>query len=143
MVEVLETATGTSRAILAGPGGTISNLAFSADGRLLAASDSAGRVLVWEWEARRPLYPAPLQGPWYRLAFSPDGKRLAGADRDQVKLWDVASGQEVLLLRGARPRSMDGGFNPQLAWSADGRRLAAVNWDATIAVWDAGPNLAK
>ncbi|HWY87581.1 MAG TPA: hypothetical protein VNX28_12685, partial [Gemmataceae bacterium] len=140
-VKVLDVATGRELVDLAGPGAPIGNLAFSADGRLLAAADISGRILVWDWAAHRPLHAEPLQGPWFRLAFSPDGKCLAGADRDQVKLWDMASGQEVLLLRGAPPRSMDGGFNPQLAWSADGRRLAAVNWDATITVWDAGSQM--
>jgi tetratricopeptide (TPR) repeat protein len=71
-----------------------------------------------------------------KLAFSPDEKRLAGVNRDDVKLWDVDSGQEVLTLRGAPPRHRDNGFNPQVAWSPDGSRLAARNWDATISVWD-------
>jgi hypothetical protein len=35
---------------------------------------------------------------------------------------------------------MDGGFNPTLAWSPDGRWLASSNWDGSISIWDgAGP----
>jgi tetratricopeptide (TPR) repeat protein len=72
------------------------------------------------------------------LAFSPDGARLAGASRERVQLWDVASGQDILFLRGAKPRPSDNGFNPRIAWSPDGARLAVANWDRTVSVWDAG-----
>ena len=111
-------------------------LAFSADGKLLAAGDSAGRVLVWNADGAR-LHEHPCEGPCDQLAFSPDGRRLAGVDREQVIVWDVPTGQEVLLLRGAGPRPGDGGFNPTLTWAADGRQLAATNWDGSVSIWDA------
>ncbi len=35
------------------------------------------------------------------VAFSPDGKRLASASQDgTVKVWDAATGQEILTLKG-------------------------------------------
>ena len=115
------------------------SLAFSRDGKLLAAGDMAGRVLVWTALGAR-LHERPCEGPSYQIAFSPDGRRLAGVDREQVIVWDVSTGQEVLLLRGAGPRPGDGGFNPALAWSADGRQLAAGNWDGSVSIWDATPS---
>ena len=53
-------------------------------------------------------------------------------------LWDVRTGREALRLRGAPFRSSDPGFNPQVAWSPDGRRLAASNFDFSLSVWNAG-----
>ena len=113
-------------------------LAFSADGKLLAAGDLVGRVLVWSVDGAR-LHEHPCEGPCVQLAFSPDGRRLAGVDREQLIVWDVPTGQEVLLLRGAGPRPGDGGFNPALTWAADGRQLAATNWDGSVSIWDAVP----
>ncbi len=109
---------------------------FSADGSLLAAVDVKGRIVLWDAATGRPLHSRPLQGPWFRLAFSPDGRRLAAVDREEVKLWDVQAGQELLTLRGAPPRPNDGAFNPSLTWSPDGRRLAASNWDGSTSVWE-------
>ena len=65
------------------------------------------------------------------VAFSPDGKLLASASRDQtVKLWDVASGKELRTLAG---HSLS---VTAVAFSPDGKTLASVSWDKTIKLWD-------
>jgi eukaryotic-like serine/threonine-protein kinase len=114
----------------------VMSITFSSDGTLLAASDENERIAVWDAATGRPLHGEPLQGPFWRLVFSPDGRRLAAVDREKVKLWDVPTGQELLTLRGAPPRPLDGAFNPALTWSPDGRRLAASNWDGSTSVWE-------
>jgi tetratricopeptide (TPR) repeat protein len=71
------------------------------------------------------------------LAFSPEGLRLAAAGRNRVMLWDTSTGEELLTLRGAPPRPTDNGFNPRVAFSPDGRRLVAINWDDSLSLWSA------
>jgi WD40 repeat protein len=66
------------------------------------------------------------------VCFSPDGKRLAGASSYKtVKVWDSATGQELLTLNG---NTYGVG---RLCYSPDGRRLAGVGNDGkTLRVWD-------
>jgi tetratricopeptide (TPR) repeat protein len=70
------------------------------------------------------------------VAYSPDGRRLATASVDQtVRLWDAATGQELLALKGHTDRVNAVAFSP------DGRRLASAaggepSRDRTVRVWE-------
>jgi len=121
-------------------------IAFSNDGLMLVAASQSGTLTIWEAATGRILHHNKVSAIPFKLAFSPDDQRLAIVDREMVSTWDTRSGQQVLILRGAPQRPFDGGFNPTLAWSPDGRFLASSNWDASVSVWDGGyegPSLAE
>jgi len=62
-------------------------IAFSADGRLMAAAEVAGKVRIWDtksWKVLRDLDAYNVR----HLAFSPDGRVLAtGSTIGEVRLW--------------------------------------------------------
>ena len=106
---------------LRSPSSTITTVAFSPDGRLVAGAgmdDSA--VYIWDLESgtRHPPLLGHVTG-MVEVTFSPDGKTLATGGYDNVRLWNVATEQEILNLPGL-------GTFRGLAFSPDGQTLAAA-----------------
>jgi WD40 repeat protein len=54
-----------------------------------------------------------------------------GGGEGTVKLWDAATGQELLILKG----HLEGVHS--VAFSPDGKRLATGSLDGTAKLWDA------
>ncbi|GAB3200801.1 hypothetical protein GCM10027062_21260 [Nocardioides hungaricus] len=111
-------------------GSAVQAVAFSPDGRLVAAAGPGGRVLVWTVEGDE-VATIDAGAEVFALAFSPDGTRLATAGGGPAEVYDVPSGERV----GALPRSS--GEGDGLAWSPDGRWLAAPGPAGAPAVWSA------
>ena len=147
---------GKSRRIMDAPGMATTALAFSADGKLIAAAanDTTGSgvatVRVWDLAGNRVLSECRGAGLGVgALAFGPDGGRLVtgGVTSSQqgiLKLWDTTGGREVFSAQF--PMAMI----TAVAFSADGRRLAAAvtpidlsklvkDVPSEIHVWDATP----
>jgi WD40 repeat protein/predicted Ser/Thr protein kinase len=114
----------------------IRSAALSQDRRLLAISSQLPQeswdLRVWELATGREVFSHAGDGNLINdLAFSPDGKYLAGGFHFQsVVLWDARSGQEILNLE-AHPRTIH-----QLAFTADGKLLASASSDLTAKVWN-------
>ncbi len=141
-VRVWEWATGKEVRTLAGHGPPITSVAFSPDGRFLAAGGFVGARpqaparrpagKVWEAGSGKEAWVIPQANPVTALAFSPDGRRLVTAGGDRVaRVWDAASGQELLALHG------HGAIVSAAAYFPGGRLLATASYDQTARVWDA------
>jgi WD40 repeat protein len=134
---LFDAATGAAVRSLASPDGHVV-LAFSPDGTLLATAgrSDAAVVRLWQVATGQLLFTARLPGdrwPAWCVAFSPDGKTLAGGlESGEVRLWDVATGRERVRLSGHGGRVRWIGFHP------DGRSLAVAGWlpDNVVHIWD-------
>ncbi len=112
---------------------------LSPDGRAVAWSTQGTNpqlqfvddLTVWEWAAGRPPATVPTSGPVYRRQLSPDGRQCAftGA-AGTLRVLDVARRAETVLTLNNQP--VDGGA---VAFSADGKSLAAGLADGRLAVW--------
>jgi len=130
-------ADGKTIARLEGHVNQVRGLAFSPDGKLLAAAGGDpgqfGEIKLWSVGERKEIL--SIRGHRdniFAIAFSPDGKTLASCSYDRmVKLWDVATGKEIRNLKD----HTDAVF--AVAFSPDGRLLASASADRTIKIWNA------
>lgn len=107
--------------------GTVTSVAFSPDGRTLAAAALGART-VWFWHVTSRRLARTLGGSGANaLAYSPDGRLLAIDVRGKVGLIDLATMTRIAVLPG--------GFTDidSLAFSGNGRLLAAGGETGSIA----------
>jgi WD40 repeat protein/tRNA A-37 threonylcarbamoyl transferase component Bud32 len=139
-VRVWDAVTGEEQLSLALPGGEGAvSLAYSPDGKRLAAACLGGKARVWDL-ASRDVQVLPRRAA--AAAFSPDGKQLALTNTDAgapVALWALAGKEsretDVLkehtdLVTGA-------------AYSPDGKWLASSGRDGRVILWRRGTKTTK
>jgi RNA polymerase sigma factor (sigma-70 family) len=123
---------GKERGILNHPS-PIDGFAFSPDDTLLASSCRDGLIRLWDVSTGRELRNGRGEGG--SLAFSPDGKTLAGCTSlATVTLWETATLTKQATLKSS-PSATRTYQERGLAFSPDGT-LLAVGEDTALILWD-------
>src|SRR5262249_45562331 len=130
-VNLWDTTTWQQCATLVGHTASVGALAFSPDGRFLAA---CAEVTLWVWDvaSRTAVVRHKISERHFQdVAFSPDGRFLAFARGDAtVALWDTTDWKEVA--------AYDWEIGPMysIAFAPDGMRAAGGSGKGKIVVWD-------
>jgi RNA polymerase sigma factor (sigma-70 family) len=128
------------------PHASVEDLAFSPDGRRLAAMSFRNQSAARVWDLTADKDPLVLKHPdGYSLSFSPDGKTLVTGGWDRViRFWDPADGKLKKEFTVVLPKDFaatDGVRDDvrvfAVAWSPDGTRIAAVDLGMKLWIWEA------
>jgi eukaryotic-like serine/threonine-protein kinase len=106
-------------------------IAFSPDGKLIAAGDAAGTVNVWHIDDGQPVTHSSHGRQINSVEFSPDGRRLVTASYDgTAQVWDLNLGRAVSdpLSHGANVFSA--------RFSPDGSLVLTAGSDGTARLWN-------
>lgn len=115
-------------------GDVANSVAFTPDGKFIAAGMSYGVIRLWSTETWEQVQ--IYEGHQYAvraIAISPDGETLVSASSDQtLKLWNLQTGERLQTIR----LDESDGIVQTLLISPDAQRLATATDRNTIQLWD-------
>jgi WD40 repeat protein len=122
---------------------TVSGVAFVPTGRWILSGSSDKTARIWDPESGRELRRFTGHQTWVNgVAYAPDGRRVLTGPGGEIhngqfsdgpdttiRLWDVASSQEVCRLEGHTASVTSVAFSP------DGRKALSGSLDKTVRLW--------
>jgi WD40 repeat protein len=134
---VWDTAAGKAKTTLKDHGAAVQAAAFAPDGKRFAAGSADGAVIVWDADGAKKVQSLKAPGAIVGLAFTSDGalasasnESQAGTDAGVVRVWDPATGKEIVgpLSAGAGVFGVACKPNSTVAIAA-GKDFAVRAWD--------------
>ena len=150
-VRIWDTSSGKELRALTGHRERVTSIAFDSAGRWLVSGTDAGtepaEIHVWDMATGQAIRTIRGNlGGVRSVTVSPNGRRVVSESKvvgrsgeGEVKLWDRESGQEVLTLHGYTQSFGNG----RVAFSADGRQIAAVGIEPSMKVVTDGQKMAE
>jgi WD40 repeat protein/serine/threonine protein kinase len=153
-LKVWDAVTGKETLTLKGHSATVNSVAYSPDGKLIVSGSGDGTlrgdgtVKIWDSATGQEILTLNRQKQpvkrvaYFNVAHSPDGKRIVSCANEmpaafpasvvpgQLIVWDSATGQEILAIKGHT------GWVTSVAYSPDGKRIISGSDDNTLKVWD-------
>ncbi len=110
------------------PSNAAISLAFSTDGKTLAAGFHIGELCVWDVYSKQEIQTIEAYDYFRTIALNPDGLLLASTNgRDSVRLWETSTGELETTITISHTTS--------LAFSIDGTLLAIGTKDGVFELW--------
>jgi RNA polymerase sigma factor (sigma-70 family) len=111
------------------------SVAFAPGGKVLAVggqnADHSGQVQLWDARAGTLKHVLKQDNYVTAVAFSPDGKMVAGsAGGELVQVWGVEKGEVIVSLKGHQRGQRTVAFSP------DGKIVAVGGPDGKVRLWD-------
>jgi WD40 repeat protein len=108
--------------------GAVSSVRIAPDGDTLAVSQQRGEIVLWRLRDDSRVVLGKHDGGAFRLAFAPDGLRLASAGQRSLAVWSLSSGrQEASLPSGESLTTM--------AYEPDGKAIGFGTANGAVKVW--------
>lgn len=120
----------TRQSMLTGHQFQVKKLAFSPDGTTLLTTSDDNTTRLWNVAEQRENWQINNIGQSVDLSFSPDGSQFAVMWRGGFGIYNTADGALVSQVNSIADEVME------IAFSADGTRLATVGFMNGVTVWD-------
>jgi WD40 repeat protein len=134
-VKIWNAANGQELFSLHGHANAVRSVTFSTDGKLLASGSDDCSVRIFDAMTGSLIFALQSHTNAVRcVAFDPKGKLLVSRAKNDIKIWDVATGREVPTRSDSVTKlgPLQGG---SVAFSPDGKRVA-FDWAWFVCIWD-------
>jgi WD40 repeat protein/formylglycine-generating enzyme required for sulfatase activity len=111
--------------------GSVSAAAFSPDGKLIVTLETDKGAQIWDTETGKPLGAQLPPDDASAFAFSPNGAQLLVVARNEGRLWDLATHQQVGQSMEHKSKILAVQFTP------DSRHVVTISADGSVHTWDA------